>query len=565
MFSITLCWSTSYIFIKDIPATFSIFSYLALTSGVAGLILLFGLWRRLSGIDRMTFLRGLILAVLIMGNMIFEKLSLDRLPVSAVSTIASMNIVIVPIILTFMRKYPTKNQVAGIIIIQIGILISNHLTFSSNLAVNLQGVILVLLSCVMMSLYTVLAADYTKQSDPLILTMLQLCLTALFGLVLWIITDPGSFRSITYNSEVISYILLIALFSKCYAYVMLMVAEKYADALSVTIVASMEPLVTLVMAILLPSIVGSTEAFSPLSLLGTGTITLGAIVAGTNFLDRKKRNMVRSETDTKADRKEDIKPVSHRTSEKMPAPWLVFLVIVVLFAVLTILIDVMEFAEGYSQTRPANILPPVTGVLFGPIGAIACSVGNFLGDLPYIMEYGGTVVIGIVANFLAAYIPYKMWFAVTDKEVSAHSWKGILLYLWGVLVGNMLCSCLLGYGLEMAFGVWEQNLIPLSFVNNIVFSVFFGLPILIVLTSDEVGWGAWRRKYLRPGRLFHKKVKTGFPLWIILVAYTVLVGALFGAGAVNVPMHQNRLLEGLAMAAGIATLCVCVMPEKRGE
>ena len=99
LFSITLCWSSAYIFIKDIPAEFSIYSYLTLTSGVAGLILLFLMRKQLKRIDRMTFIRGLILALLIMGNMIFEKFGLDNLSASAVSTIASMNIVIVPIIL----------------------------------------------------------------------------------------------------------------------------------------------------------------------------------------------------------------------------------------------------------------------------------------------------------------------------------------------------------------------------------------------------------------------------------------------------------------------------------
>ena len=60
LFSITLCWSCAYIFIKDIPAEFSIYAYLTLTSGVAGLILLFMLHKRLKSIDRLTFVRGLI-------------------------------------------------------------------------------------------------------------------------------------------------------------------------------------------------------------------------------------------------------------------------------------------------------------------------------------------------------------------------------------------------------------------------------------------------------------------------------------------------------------------------
>ena len=39
LLSITLCWSSSYLFIKEIPQEFSAYAYMTLTSGVAALIL----------------------------------------------------------------------------------------------------------------------------------------------------------------------------------------------------------------------------------------------------------------------------------------------------------------------------------------------------------------------------------------------------------------------------------------------------------------------------------------------------------------------------------------------
>jgi hypothetical protein len=38
LFSITLCWASSYIFIKNLPPTLSPFAYMTLTSGLAGII-----------------------------------------------------------------------------------------------------------------------------------------------------------------------------------------------------------------------------------------------------------------------------------------------------------------------------------------------------------------------------------------------------------------------------------------------------------------------------------------------------------------------------------------------
>ena len=623
LFSITLCWSSAYIFIKDIPAEFSIYSYLTLTSGVAGLILLFLMRKRLKRIDRMTFIRGLILALLIMGNMIFEKFGLDNLSASAVSTIASMNIVIVPIILVFLKQFPSRNQTAGIAIILCGIIISNHIAFTGSDSANLRGTIFVLLSCVMMSLYTVLAADYTKKSDPLILTMLQMCLTAVFGLVLWLITDPASITSINWSGEVISYILIIAFFSKCYAYLMLMLAEKYADALSVTIVASMDPVVTLLMAIVIPDTVGSTETFSARSLLGALIIAIGAIVAGTNFLNKKKaaeesgaegaeagftetavteaaaakvvvtegalteaavakamvtegalteaaatKVAVTEEALTEATVAEPVQE-GFLSPNRLPSPVRTFFTIVVMFAVLSASINVMKFAAGYSEARPVNALPAVAGMLFGPVGAAACALGNVLGDFPSLSRYGLTLVLGLVGNFLVAYIPYKIWYAVTDKEVNMHSWKNILLFLWAAFTGSMACSCVLGYGLEMLYGEWQNELIRISFLNNFGFTVALGLPSLIVLTSDDVRWGGWKRRFLDGKKVFGglgngkgSWKKTRIPLWGLCVVYTAVVGALFLTGINGVQMQHNVSIMLLAVAAAVCMVGMCLMPEK---
>ena len=113
-----------------------------------------------------------------------------------------------------------------------------------------RWVVHVLLSCLMMSLYTVFAADYTKEANPLLLTTLQLCVTAVIGLILWAVTDPGSITTINWSLETLSYIVIIAFFSKAYAYVMLMYSEKYCDAITVTVIAATDPVVTLILAVL---------------------------------------------------------------------------------------------------------------------------------------------------------------------------------------------------------------------------------------------------------------------------------------------------------------------------
>jgi len=500
LFSITLCWSSSYIFIKDLSSAFSAYAYLTLTSGFAGIGLALAFRNLFRKLDKKTFLYGSVLALLIAGNIIFEKLALDNLPASAVSAIASMNIVIVPLIMICRRRFPSRNNIAGIAIILLGLAVSGHLHMQGG---ELIGIIYVLLSCLMMSLYTVFAADYTKEADPLLLTTLQLCVTAVIGLILWVVTDPGSIMTINWSLETFSYIVIIAFFSKAYAYVMLMYSEKYCDAITVTVIAATDPVVTLILAILIPSTLGNTELFSTRSLLGAILIAIGAVVAGTNFLSaRKDRAGITKGTasdesqhaeaaisapaiERTAIEETDIKEPAAAASGRLVDRRLllrVFFALMIGFAMLGMSINVMEYADGYTEIRPENFIPVTAGTLFGPVAAFACGIGNVLQDLPF--DFGNTVILGFFANFLAAYLPYKLWRAAAGNTLNAHSAKRLLIYIWAALLSSLATGAFLSYGLEIFFGSWYETLGLGIFYNNFLFSLMFGLPSFIVLTSD---------------------------------------------------------------------------------
>ena len=64
LFSITLCWSSSYIFIKDLSSAFSAYAYLTLTSGFAGIGLALAFRHLIKKLDKKTILYGSVLALL---------------------------------------------------------------------------------------------------------------------------------------------------------------------------------------------------------------------------------------------------------------------------------------------------------------------------------------------------------------------------------------------------------------------------------------------------------------------------------------------------------------------
>jgi drug/metabolite transporter (DMT)-like permease len=166
LFSITLCWSSTYIFIKDIPQEFSVYAYLALTSGVAGILLTLVMRKKLALLNRVSLRQGLILGALITASNMFEKLGLDQIPASSASVYASMGIIIVPLIMILKKEYPSRNNMVGILIILIGILTSN---WGNTDEAGLLGGLYILGSAASMSVYTVLATEYTKETDPSLL------------------------------------------------------------------------------------------------------------------------------------------------------------------------------------------------------------------------------------------------------------------------------------------------------------------------------------------------------------------------------------------------------------
>lgn len=559
LFSITLCWSSTYIFIKDIPQEFSVYAYLALTSGVAGILLTLVMRKKLALLNRVSLRQGLILGALITASNMFEKLGLDQIPASSASVYASMGIIIVPLIMILKKEYPSRNNMVGILIILIGILTSN---WGNTDGAGLLGGLYILGSAVSMSVYTVLATEYTKETDPSLLTVLQMLVTALFGFVLWMATDAGSLFTIEWSKMTLSYIFLIAFFSKCYAYLMLMHADKYADPVSVTIVASTEPVVTLLAAVLLPEALGGVERFSARAVAGAMIISLGAIVAGTNFLSKKSRTVT-----TEADRPAvGLADAAAASQPAMPSPLSIFAIVTVMFTILSVSINVMQFAGGLSQIRPVNAIPAPVGLVFGPVGAVACALGNLLGDLPNLDLYGGTIALGVVGNFMLAFIPYKVWRAMDGDSVSVHSWRQIGLFVWSAALSCMFCALLLGFGLETVFGQYYPELISVTFFNNLVFTIAFGLPVLIVLTSTDFGLGIWVTRMLRMPDNFRMPglIPNRFATAVCFID-TVVLGAAFVLARQGMSLGSNPLMKVLAVLTVACAVATCLIGGKEAR
>ena len=161
-----------------------------------------------------------------------------------------------------------------------------------------------------------------------------------------------------------------------------------------------------------------------------------------------------------------------------------FFITFVAFVVLGASFKVMVLVEGLTEVRPVNAIPPLAGLIGGPVGAAACGIGNLVADL--FGSFGWSSVLGIVANFVAAYLPFRLWHLFADESPNLHSGKNILRYITICLTGALTTAWFLSFGLYTFFGFWLEEIYTYIFFNNFGFSIGLGMPLFIILTSDSV-------------------------------------------------------------------------------
>jgi len=150
-----------------------------------------------------------------------------------------------------------------------------------------------------------------------------------------------------------------------------------------------------------------------------------------------------------------------------------------IFAAILIPFKGIPLIPGLTELRPANVIPVVFGLLFGPAGAWGAALGNLIGD--FFGTLGITSFFGFWGNFLAAYLPYKMWRNRPLGPIKG----GLPYFVLAVLLGAMGCALLVGFGVEVL------KLLPFSviaaaiFINNAVITLILG-PFLLALLEPRV-------------------------------------------------------------------------------
>lgn len=228
---------------------------------------------------------------------------------------------------------------------------------------------------------------------------------------------------------------------------------------------------------------------------------------------------------------------------------------VLVFIGMAIPFKVMVLIEGFTEVRPVNAVPVVAGLLLGPAGAWGCAIGNLVADL--FGTFSKASILGFIGNFIAAYLPYKLWHIAGINEMpNVKNYKNIVKYLAISVVAALGTALFIACGLDVLFGIWMSNIFWIILLNDLGFPILIGLPVFIVLTSEDINL-----KITVPKRgLRNNKGQRYFSIKYALLGALVLSEfALLGMIALGRQMSASPLMAIFGSVFTIALLGFAVM------
>ncbi|MDE1798573.1 MAG: QueT transporter family protein, partial [Candidatus Micrarchaeota archaeon] len=154
--------------------------------------------------------------------------------------------------------------------------------------------------------------------------------------------------------------------------------------------------------------------------------------------------------------------------------------VAVLYAVLLVPFKPLVVVPGFTEVRPANFVPALFGVMFGPAAAWGSAFGNLAADAGGMLLGKGTLtlgsIFGFIGNFLFAYAAWRVWILLMEKG-AAIDLKRLVYFNVAGLVGSVACAVVIGAGV-FALGLqnWGAALFMVMFitVNNFLSVLVLG-------------------------------------------------------------------------------------------
>lgn len=152
------------------------------------------------------------------------------------------------------------------------------------------------------------------------------------------------------------------------------------------------------------------------------------------------------------------------------------------YAAILIPLKGFPLIPGITEFRPANAIPIVFGLLFGPAAAWGTAIGNLIGDLFGTLGIGS--IPGFIGNFFYGLIGYKTlghWGLSSDTEPRLKSGRQFIEFALIVLLSSSVCAMIIAWGLELLGLLPFAVLGAIISINNSIVALVLGPFLLWIL------------------------------------------------------------------------------------
>ena len=233
----TMIWGFAFVVMKNsvdlIPPTY----LLAVRFSMAALLLAVLFYKHVIASDKKTVLCGMILGVFLFLSYQFQTYGLKHTTASKNAFITTLYVIIVPFLYwAISKKRPSCRNISAAFIAVAGL---GLLSLQGDLTIE-YGDFLTLVCGLMFAVHMVLIDAFTKDHDPVALTVIQIASAAVINWICAPFFDGAFDFKILADPPLIGGLLYLAVFSTTVSYLLQNICQKYLSASTSAILLSLE-------------------------------------------------------------------------------------------------------------------------------------------------------------------------------------------------------------------------------------------------------------------------------------------------------------------------------------
>jgi energy-coupling factor transport system substrate-specific component len=138
----------------------------------------------------------------------------------------------------------------------------------------------------------------------------------------------------------------------------------------------------------------------------------------------------------------------------------------------------IPIVPGLTELRPANVIPVLFGILFGPAAAWGSAIGNLIAD--FFGTLSPASAFGFVGNFFFSYTACKLWhLLIKDTVIMNVRQTGIFIGI--SIAASLVCALVVGVGVQILGMAPFTVLFTIVFINNALMSSILGFILIKLL------------------------------------------------------------------------------------